>query len=93
MLNNFKLGKKGQVAETVTWVVATVIIVVTLIIFIFISSQVSKSTSWKEIKVEAQSFFLDNGEKITKRLDTKNNLALSINENHKDKINEWIKSE
>jgi uncharacterized metal-binding protein len=31
------LDKRGQVGETITWIVATVIIVVTLVIFIFVS--------------------------------------------------------
>jgi len=38
----YKLGKKGQVGETVSWVVATIIIVAILLIFIWISVLMAK---------------------------------------------------
>ena len=34
-------NKKGQVAETMTWAVATIIIIVTLVVSIFLSSKIA----------------------------------------------------
>jgi len=37
-----KIGKKGQVGETVSWIIATIIIIGILLIFIWISFLMSK---------------------------------------------------
>lgn len=86
MLNN----NRAQIAKTITWVVATLIIIVTLMVFIFISTQVSTATDWKNLDVKVKSFLSDEGEKISERIKTKNTFALSINENNKNKIMGWI---
>ena len=36
-------NKKGQIAETMTWTVATIIIIVTLIVSIFLSSKIAEA--------------------------------------------------
>ncbi len=42
MLNRIKMkNKKAQIADTLAWVIATVIIVVLLVLFIFISSMLA----------------------------------------------------
>lgn len=88
MLNN----KSGQIAETVTWVVATVIIVVTLIVFIFISVQMSNAKNLTPSKVVGKiGDFLDSddvGE--INRLKTKTIFALSLKDDNQEKINGWI---
>lgn len=42
MLNYRKIGKRAQVGETITWIVATLIIIGILLIFIWISILMSK---------------------------------------------------
>lgn len=41
--NNFKFGKKAQAAETMTWVVATLIIIFILLVSVFLSAQIAKT--------------------------------------------------
>lgn len=87
MLNN-----KGQIAETITWVVATMIIVVTLIVFIFISVGVSetKNLSLNNVVAKAGDFLVSDGVGDISRLKMKTDFALSLDENNKEKINGWI---
>jgi hypothetical protein len=50
------LNKKGQIGETVTWVIATVIIIVILVFFIFGASLLGET---KDIKTFRESLFSD----------------------------------
>jgi hypothetical protein len=44
MLNKIKMkNKKAQVADTIAWVVSTVVIIILLILFIFISSMLAST--------------------------------------------------
>jgi hypothetical protein len=54
------VNKKAQIGETMTWVVATIIIIVTLIVSLFISSSLSDA---KELIVKAKDI-ASSGEKI-----------------------------
>lgn len=87
MLNN-----RGQIAETITWVVATVIIVAILIIFIFISISVSnaKDLSLSKVATKAGSFLISDDVEDISRLKLKTELAFLLNGNNKEKINGWI---
>ncbi len=87
MLNN-----KGQIAETITWIVATMIIVITLIIFIFISVQISnsKNLSLDNVASKAGDFLVGEGVGGIDRLEIKTTFALSLKDDNKDKIREWI---
>jgi hypothetical protein len=89
----FPKTRKGQVAETVTWVVATMIIILILIVSIFISVSLSKA---KELSIsgvvsKVGSFFISEDAGEISRLDTKTKLAISINEKDLEVINDWIK--
>ncbi len=42
-MSKYKILKKGQVGETISWIVATVVIVGILIFFIYISILISKT--------------------------------------------------
>jgi hypothetical protein len=87
MLNN-----RGQIAETVTWIVATMIIVVTLTVFIFISVQMSnaKNLSLSGIASTVGSFFISDDVGKIDRSELKTLFALSLNEKNQEKINGWI---
>jgi ABC-type phosphate transport system permease subunit len=82
MLNN-KKNKKAQVGESITWIIATIILVVILIIFIYASVALSKT----------KSFNSDVKEKLTDSVDwinSKTEMAYSINDNGKNRIQTWI---
>ncbi len=88
MLN--KKLTKGQVGDTVTWLVATLIIIFILGIFIFISNGLAKAN---QISSSLKEFF--SGSKDAAKADwfsVKTNLAFSKNSENKDKITEWIKN-
>ncbi len=88
----FPKSKNGQIAETITWMVATIIIVVTLIIFIFLSVSISKSKNLNPINFVSRvgSSFMSDDIGDINVLNTKTIFALSLNENNKEKINGWI---
>lgn len=79
MLNN----KKAEIGETITWLVATVIIIVVLIIFVYASNVLGTfqtiTVSSGEVSVTYNS-----------NLQTKTNLAFDKNPANKEKINNWI---
>ena len=75
--------KNAQISDTMTWIVATIIIVVILMIFIYASSILAKT---KVVSYKGP-------EKEVDLLETKTSLAFSINDNNKNKIEEWIKNE
>jgi hypothetical protein len=84
---------KGQVSEAVTWVVATIIIIVTLIVFIFISTKIDKVVSPSKIVSKVGNFFVSSDAGEISRLKTKTIFALSINSNSEEKITGWIEDE
>jgi hypothetical protein len=81
---NCNYNKKGQIGETVSWLVATLVIVGILIIFIFISVLMSKA---KTIAIG------DLQTDINKEssLQVKTNLAFNIENKNKNDINEILK--
>jgi hypothetical protein len=86
-------NKNGQISEAVTWVVATIIIIVTLIVFIFISTKIDKVVSPSKIVSKVGNFFVSSDAGEISRLETKTKFALSINSNNEEKIKEWIENE
>lgn len=81
MLN--KLNKKGQVGETVTWVVATLIIVIVLVSFIYASSVLSKVKILTSLSFESEL----EGNWMEKKMFFSENLSGNKN---KEKIMLWI---
>ncbi|MGY4884679.1 MAG: hypothetical protein ACP5NZ_03840 [Nanobdellota archaeon] len=75
--------KKAQVGETVTWIIATLILIVILIVFIFISSTLAKT---KSLKVNLKA---DSEEKYD-WINSKTDIAYSVNSASKNKIQGWI---
>ncbi|MFH1503547.1 MAG: hypothetical protein ABIE36_02730 [Candidatus Diapherotrites archaeon] len=86
MLNN-KLNKKAQVGETITWVVATIIIIFILLTSVYVSILLGKIKSIKS------SPKLDLGESSIDWIDVKTEIAYKINNKNKDKIENWISQE
>ena len=78
--------KRGQVGETITWVIATIILIVILMVFIFASVALSKV---KSLKVNLKA----NSEENVDWINSKTQMAYSINSANKNKINLWISEE
>ena len=76
-------SKKAQVGETVTWIVATIVLIAILLIFIFASSILAKS---KSLKVNLKA----NSEEDVSWIDSKTKMAYSLNNANKNKIIAWI---
>jgi biopolymer transport protein ExbD len=80
------INKRGQVGESITWVVATIILIIMLIIFIYASIALSKTKYLKPtIKTNSEDSF--------NWINSKTQIAYSINKDNKNKINEWISQE
>lgn len=79
-------NKKAQVGETITWIIATIILIGILIVFLFISVSLSKLKSFKaDIKV--------NSEESIDWIELKTEMAYSISSENKNRINLWISKE
>ena len=77
------LNKKGQVGETVTWVVATLIIVIVLVSFIYASSVLSKVKVLTSLSFESEL----EGNWMEKKMFFSENLSGAKN---KEKIILWV---
>lgn len=87
MLNYKK--KKGQVSDTMTWIIATLIIVVILLVFIWASSIISEARNVERF-AKSRSLDEDSGEKID-WIGIKTSFAYEINNQNKVSIDKWIK--
>lgn len=77
------MNKKAQVGETITWIIATVVLIVVLIVFIFISSTLAKE---KSLQVNLKNNLEDSFDWI----DSKTQMSYSINSVNKNRIDLWI---
>ena len=76
-------AKRAQVGETMTWVIATIIIIVILILAIFVSVLLPKTT--------IGSLQIDKGDDLLKmRTSLPHELA---NDKNKNAIDEWLEEE
>jgi hypothetical protein len=79
MLNN----KKGQVGETVTWVVATIFLIVILLLFIYASVAMAKA---KHLNANVK---LGSGNSLD-WASSKTQMAYAVSSLNKNKIQTWI---
>jgi hypothetical protein len=84
-----KSNKKAQVGETLTWAIATIIILVVLILFIYASIGLAKT---KKIGSESIIFGESGSSEENNWIILKNSLAFSLNDKNKEIIEEWIKN-
>ena len=80
------INKKAQVGESITWIIATIILIVLLIIFIYASVALSKA---KTIKTNIKTDSIDSVDWIN----SKTQMAYSISASNKNKIEVWISQE
>jgi len=81
------LNKKAQIGETMTWVIATIIIVIVLIFFIYASSFLAQ----KNKKVEVSKFLASlSGDDLGTLLETKTSLAYGLSRENREIIDNWI---
>ena len=80
------LSKRAQASDAIVWIVATLIIVVILIVFIFISNLMAKANGIKNFATSSA------GSKNYNILNLKTNLAFEINGDKEGEINSWIQN-
>ncbi len=79
--------KRAQISETMTWIVATIIIIVSLTFFVFLADVLAQEGAIKNFAdktTSGVSFELD------KEVKAKTNMAFELNSLNKEKINNWI---
>ncbi|MCK5624537.1 hypothetical protein KAI04_01725 [Candidatus Pacearchaeota archaeon] len=85
MLNKIQKNNKAQISEIMTWIIATIAILIILIIFISASSFLAQKTK----TVQAQNLEID-FEKEISLLDTKTLIAYSFaSESQRNIIEKW----
>ncbi len=80
-------NRKAQIGESISWVVATLIIIFVLLIFVYFSVILSKT---KSLKLETKETSEDSS---SNWIDTKTEIAYQINSANKNKIENWISQE
>ena len=86
--NNFKgKNKKAQAGESLTWIIATLVIIAVLLAFIYISIGLGKS---KAINPGRLSIKTESSVKNTDWSGIKTLLAYTINSQNKNKIDAWV---
>ncbi len=81
-------NKSGQLSDTITWIVATIIIVVILLIFIYASSLIA---GVKEIERGSKVLIFGEGDKgDINWIDMKTSFAYAIDSQSKSDIDKWI---
>ena len=78
--------KKAQISDTMTWIVATIVIIVSLSFFVFLANLLAQGGAIKDIVDTAFSAEFD----LDKGIKTKTDLGLKINPLNEEKINNWI---
>lgn len=74
-------NKKAQTSETITWVVASLIIIAVLLISIFFASSLGSLKTASEEDTEGDW------------IEAKTEMALSINDDNEEEIKKWISEE
>ena len=82
---SLKKNRKGQIAETITWVIATIIIV------FLISASIYAAILLGESKTVDKSKAGISGSDSLDWVSQKTGLALNINNKNSDKIISWVK--
>jgi hypothetical protein len=85
-----KKNKKAQIGETLTWIVATLIILGVLLIFIYASLALAKAKSVNSLKVKDHINSFPRGLEEN-WIETKNEMAFTRNSQNKQAILDWIK--
>jgi hypothetical protein len=76
-------NKRGQVGETITWVVATIFLIAILLLFIYSAIAMAKA---KSLKVDIK---LSSGSSVD-WVNSKTQMAYSISSANKNKIQMWV---
>jgi hypothetical protein len=78
---------KAQIGETLTWVIATLIIALILVLFVIASATLGKA------KNLASSKKVEIGDSKIDLIKTKTEIAYTLNSQNKNKIEGWIELE
>jgi hypothetical protein len=82
-------NKKAQVGETMTWIVATLVIVGVLLVFVYASIALAKAKSVKPSKIN--SLVSSQIDKVNMTwVEAKNEMAFTRENSNRGKIEGWI---
>lgn len=87
MFNN----RRGQLSDAMVWLVATIIIVVLLVGFIYAADLMGKANAVRRTSKEI--LLNDESEENINLLEEKTKIAYGLNSGNKNKIEEWINEE
>jgi hypothetical protein len=82
-------NKRAQVGETLTWIIASIIILVVLVVFIYASVGLAKTKNITTRDIGSDELGAGNGDWIN----MKTSLAFSLNNKNKNIIERWINAE
>lgn len=82
-----RYNKKAQISDTMTWIIATIIIIVSLSFFIFLADGLARGGA---IKNAFDTAFFGVDFELDKEINAKTDAAFKINKLNEDKIKEWI---
>lgn len=83
MLSNFT--KRGQVSDTMTWIVATLLIILILVFFVYISFTLAKAKS-----IERVVFRFGGVTQDADWIQQKTVFAFGVNSANREAIQEWV---
>lgn len=83
-------GRKAQTADGLTWLVATLIIIVILIVFVSITNLLVET---KDIERFVKGVFSSSDAEEVSKIDVKTTLAIEKNNNNQEAIERWVKNE
>lgn len=83
-------NKNAEVGLTMTWVIATIIIIISISFFIFFADLLAKKSAIKSTidKIGTSEDF-----EFSEWIKEKTKLAFGLNTNNNEKINSWIQKE
>jgi len=80
------LNKRAQLSDAMTWIIATLAIIIILVIFVFASQVIAKAKEISSLKsIEGGSSNLE-----VDLIEKKNAFAFEKNKNNELKIKEWL---
>ena len=86
----FPKTRKAQTADGLTWLVATLVIIVILLVFVYITNVFVEV---KDVDRFVKGVFSSSDSEEVSRIDVKTTLAIEKNSANRETIERWVKNE
>jgi hypothetical protein len=83
----YKMNNRAQLSDAMTWIVATLVIILILVVFVFASSILAKTY---KVASSLKSVGLGNSEEGVDIINLKNSFAFEKNKDNNLKIEAWL---